>query len=149
VRAHLPKKLILTEITRTYAICPGQNLNSLQISDGRHRDLHQPVQFPRHGQTTTARARIPTRMWDAFRVRLHLPSALGRALRFAKGSAPFRRSHLAEAIHTPTSEKEMGPNRINIYPGAFATGRLTCLVLEGESFRDRPVFRIMTTRRAE
>jgi len=35
--------------------------------------------------------------------------------------------------HTPTSEIEVGPNRINIDTGAFATGRLTCLVLEGES----------------
>jgi serine/threonine protein phosphatase 1 len=35
--------------------------------------------------------------------------------------------------HTPTREIEVGPNRINIDTGAFATGRLTCLVLEGES----------------
>jgi serine/threonine protein phosphatase 1 len=35
--------------------------------------------------------------------------------------------------HTPCSEVEVGPNRINIDTGAFATGRLTCLVLEGES----------------
>lgn len=35
--------------------------------------------------------------------------------------------------HTPTSEIEVGPNRINIDTGAFATGRLTCLVIEGES----------------
>jgi serine/threonine protein phosphatase 1 len=35
--------------------------------------------------------------------------------------------------HTPVSEIEVGPNRINIDTGAFATGRLTCLILEGES----------------
>jgi serine/threonine protein phosphatase 1 len=35
--------------------------------------------------------------------------------------------------HTPTREIELGPNRINIDTGAFATGRLTCLVLEDES----------------
>ena len=35
--------------------------------------------------------------------------------------------------HTPVSELEVGLNRINIDTGAFATGRLTCLVLEGES----------------
>jgi serine/threonine protein phosphatase 1 len=35
--------------------------------------------------------------------------------------------------HTPTSEIEVGPNRINIDTGAFATGRLTCLVIENES----------------
>jgi serine/threonine protein phosphatase 1 len=35
--------------------------------------------------------------------------------------------------HTPTSEIEVGPNRINIDTGAFATGRLTCLVIEDES----------------
>jgi serine/threonine protein phosphatase 1 len=34
--------------------------------------------------------------------------------------------------HTPTREIEVGPNRINIDTGAFATGRLTCLVIEGE-----------------
>jgi serine/threonine protein phosphatase 1 len=35
--------------------------------------------------------------------------------------------------HTPTLEIEVGPNRINIDTGAFATGRLTCLVIEGGS----------------
>jgi serine/threonine protein phosphatase 1 len=35
--------------------------------------------------------------------------------------------------HTPTREVEVRPNRINIDTGAFATGRLTSLVLEGES----------------
>jgi serine/threonine protein phosphatase 1 len=35
--------------------------------------------------------------------------------------------------HTPVSEIEVRPNRINIDTGAFATGRLTCLVLEGET----------------
>ena len=35
--------------------------------------------------------------------------------------------------HTPTREIEVGPNRINIDTGAFATGRLSCLVLEGEA----------------
>lgn len=35
--------------------------------------------------------------------------------------------------HTPTGEVDVAPNRINIDTGAFATGRLTCLVLEGDS----------------
>jgi serine/threonine protein phosphatase 1 len=35
--------------------------------------------------------------------------------------------------HTPTREVEARLNRINIDTGAFATGRLTCLVIEGES----------------
>jgi serine/threonine protein phosphatase 1 len=34
--------------------------------------------------------------------------------------------------HTPAREPEIRPNRINIDTGAYATGRLTCLVLEGE-----------------
>jgi serine/threonine protein phosphatase 1 len=34
--------------------------------------------------------------------------------------------------HTPTRDIEVAPNRINIDTGAFATGRLSCLVLEGE-----------------
>ena len=37
--------------------------------------------------------------------------------------------------HTPTLEPEVMPNRINIDTGAFATGRLTCIVLEGERHR--------------
>jgi serine/threonine protein phosphatase 1 len=37
--------------------------------------------------------------------------------------------------HTPTASPEVLPTRINIDTGAFATGRLTCLVLEGKSRR--------------
>jgi len=33
--------------------------------------------------------------------------------------------------HTPVEEPEVLPNRINIDTGAFSTGRLTCVVLEG------------------
>ena len=35
--------------------------------------------------------------------------------------------------HTPSLGVEIGPNRINIDTGAFATGRLTCLVIENSS----------------
>jgi serine/threonine protein phosphatase 1 len=34
--------------------------------------------------------------------------------------------------HSPVMEPDIRPNRINIDTGAYATGRLTCLVLEGE-----------------
>jgi serine/threonine protein phosphatase 1 len=34
--------------------------------------------------------------------------------------------------HTPVIEPEVHPNRINIDTGAYATGQLTCLVLEGD-----------------
>ena len=37
--------------------------------------------------------------------------------------------------HTPTEVPEVLPNRINIDTGAFATGRLTCLVLDDGSHR--------------
>lgn len=37
--------------------------------------------------------------------------------------------------HTPHPEPEVLPNRINIDTGAFATGRLTCAVLEGDRHR--------------
>ncbi len=37
--------------------------------------------------------------------------------------------------HTPTREPDIRPNRINIDTGAYATGRLTCLVLEGDQIR--------------
>jgi serine/threonine protein phosphatase 1 len=35
--------------------------------------------------------------------------------------------------HTPTHEIEVRPNRINIDTGAFATDRLSCLVIEGSA----------------
>jgi len=34
--------------------------------------------------------------------------------------------------HTPVSEPDIRPNRINIDTGAYATGQLTCLMLEGD-----------------
>jgi len=37
--------------------------------------------------------------------------------------------------HTPVREPELLPNRINIDTGAFATGILTCVVLEGGRHR--------------
>jgi serine/threonine protein phosphatase 1 len=37
--------------------------------------------------------------------------------------------------HTPVPEPEVKPNRINIDTGAFATGRLTCIVLDGDGHR--------------
>lgn len=37
--------------------------------------------------------------------------------------------------HTPKAEPEIRPDRINIDTGAYATGRLTCLVLEGATLR--------------
>lgn len=37
--------------------------------------------------------------------------------------------------HTPAREPDVRPNRINIDTGAYATGRLTCLVLEGDQMR--------------
>lgn len=36
--------------------------------------------------------------------------------------------------HTPVLELDIRHNRINIDTGAYATGRLTCLVIEGDSF---------------
>jgi serine/threonine protein phosphatase 1 len=35
--------------------------------------------------------------------------------------------------HTPVAKPDIRPNRINIDTGAYATGLLTCLVLQGES----------------
>jgi serine/threonine protein phosphatase 1 len=35
--------------------------------------------------------------------------------------------------HAPIKEPDIRWNRINIGTGAYATGRLTCLVLEGDS----------------
>jgi serine/threonine protein phosphatase 1 len=37
--------------------------------------------------------------------------------------------------HTPVEQPDVRANRINIDTGAFATGRLTCLVVEGDSYR--------------
>lgn len=37
--------------------------------------------------------------------------------------------------HTPISEPDVWPNRINIDTGAYTSGRLTCLVLQGDQMR--------------
>jgi diadenosine tetraphosphatase ApaH/serine/threonine PP2A family protein phosphatase len=37
--------------------------------------------------------------------------------------------------HTPVTAPEVLPNQINVDTGAFATGRLTCIVLEDDSYR--------------
>jgi serine/threonine protein phosphatase 1 len=37
--------------------------------------------------------------------------------------------------HSPVLEPEVRPNRINIDTGAYATGRLTCLVIETDKIR--------------
>ena len=37
--------------------------------------------------------------------------------------------------HSPVKEPDIRPNRINIDTGAYATDRLTCLVLEGDGMR--------------
>jgi serine/threonine protein phosphatase 1 len=37
--------------------------------------------------------------------------------------------------HSPTEQPDFRANRINIDTGAYATGRLTCLVLEGSERR--------------
>lgn len=37
--------------------------------------------------------------------------------------------------HSPVREPDIRPNRINIDTGAYATGKLTCLVLEGNGMR--------------
>jgi serine/threonine protein phosphatase 1 len=37
--------------------------------------------------------------------------------------------------HTPVPEPDVRPNRINIDTGAYATGQLTCLVLESDKIR--------------
>jgi serine/threonine protein phosphatase 1 len=42
--------------------------------------------------------------------------------------------------HSPVQEPEVRPNRINVDTGAFMTGRLTCVVLEGERVRFQTAF---------
>ncbi len=37
--------------------------------------------------------------------------------------------------HTPVHRPDIRPNRINIDTGAYATGRLTCMILEGDQIR--------------
>ncbi len=52
---------------------------------------------------------------------------------FLSSKAPFGR--IVVHGHTPTSSPEVLANRINIDTGAFATGRLTCLVIEDSGLR--------------
>jgi len=50
----------------------------------------------------------------------------------------FCEDHFGKVVvhgHTPVLEPDVRPNRINIDTGAYATGRLTCLVLEGDKIR--------------
>ena len=47
------------------------------------------------------------------------------------GPLPFRVVH----GHTPSRQPELTPWRVGIDTGAFATGRLTCAVIEGQSVR--------------
>lgn len=42
--------------------------------------------------------------------------------------------------HTPNEWPEVRPNRVNLDTGAFATGRLTCLVLDRDCNRERFLF---------
>ena len=37
--------------------------------------------------------------------------------------------------HSPVREPDIRPNRINIDTGAYATGRLTCQIIEGDEMR--------------
>ena len=41
--------------------------------------------------------------------------------------------------HTPVPEPELRPNRVNVDTGAFATGRLTCAVIEGSEIEFRTI----------
>ncbi len=41
--------------------------------------------------------------------------------------------------HTPAAEPELRPNRVNLDTGAFATGRLTCAIIEGGEIELRSV----------
>lgn len=52
---------------------------------------------------------------------------------FLNSSADFGR--IVVHGHTPVDEPEIRPNRINIDTGAYFSGHLTCLVLEGKSRR--------------
>jgi serine/threonine protein phosphatase 1 len=50
----------------------------------------------------------------------------------------FCEDHFGKVVvhgHTPVLEPDVRPNRINIDTGAYATGRLTCLVLESDKIR--------------
>jgi len=42
--------------------------------------------------------------------------------------------------HTPNEWPEVRPNRVNLDTGAFATGRLTCLVIDRDCNRERFLF---------
>lgn len=61
---------------------------------------------------------------------------------FHRSTKPFE--HFVVHGHTPVIEPEICVNRINIDTGAFATGRLTCLVLEGTERRFITAGRVRT-----
>jgi serine/threonine protein phosphatase 1 len=52
---------------------------------------------------------------------------------FLNSRAPFEK--MVVHGHTPVPQPELLPNRINIDTGAYATGKLTCLRIEGSNLR--------------
>ena len=67
------------------------------------------------------------------RPRIELPRQTESDLLWIRDEFLLCREDFGKTIvhgHTPTLEIEVRPNRINIDTGAFATGRLTCLVIE-------------------
>ena len=67
-----------------------------------------------------------------------LESQAAEDLLWIRGTFLSSKTSLGKVVvhgHTPTDAPEVLPNRINIDTGAFLTGRLTCLVLEGSSQR--------------
>lgn len=55
---------------------------------------------------------------------------------FLAHEQPF--DHFVVHGHTPVHAPDARPNRINIDTGAFATGRLTCVVIEGSAITPLP-----------
>lgn len=56
-------------------------------------------------------------------------------IRVSPSSGPTGFGKVVVHGHTPNAEPEIAADRINIDTGAYATGRLTCLVLEGARIR--------------
>lgn len=48
-------------------------------------------------------------------------------------SYPYDFGKIVVHGHTPVAALDIRPNRINIDTGAFATGKLTCLIMEGDT----------------
>lgn len=110
--------------------------------DGLSAELQSKM--PVHHLEFLNNLELSTRIGDYFfchagvRPGIPLGAQTARDLKWIRDEFLFSNADFGAVIvhgHSPADKPEVRANRINIDTGAYATGRLTCLVLEGNSQR--------------